>query len=78
SYPPAALALKFEGKVRVEFHLKDRVPSAARVVVSSNIGMIDRAALQAVQNANYAEPPPELQGKDHIFVGNVAFYLPRN
>ena len=63
-YPPAAAALHFAGRVRVEFHLRDSVAGQARVLIASGIGMIDRAALQSVQNARYPEPPADLQGRD--------------
>ena len=63
-YPPAAASLHFAGRVRVEFHLRDSVAGQARVLIASGIGMIDRAALQSVQNARYPEPPADLQGRD--------------
>jgi protein TonB len=72
-YPPAASSLRYAGKVRVEFHLRDTVPGELRLLVASNIGMIDRAALQAVQNAHYPEPPPEIQGTDHVYQVWVEF-----
>lgn len=72
-YPPAASSLRYAGKVRVEFHLRDTTPSGVRLLVASNIGMIDRAALQAVQNAHYPEPPPEIQGTDHVYQVWVEF-----
>jgi protein TonB len=72
-YPPAAAAMHYAGRVRVEFHLRDAVPSSLSVVVSSRIGMIDRAALQTVQNAQYPAPPAELSGKDHVYQVWVEF-----
>jgi protein TonB len=66
-YPPAAASLGYAGRVRVEFHLRDRVPSGLHLMVASGIGMIDRAALQAVQNAQYPDPPAEIQGIDHVY-----------
>lgn len=72
-YPPAAISLHFTGRVRVEFHLRDVTVSDIRLLVVSGIGMIDRAALQAVQNAKYPEPPPEIQGTDHIYQVWVEF-----
>lgn len=73
AYPPAAAALRFAGRVRVEFHLRDAAPSQARVMISSTIGMIDRAALQSVQNAQYPQPPAELQGSDKVYQVWVEF-----
>jgi protein TonB len=72
-YPPAASALRYFGKVWVEFHLRDTTPSELRLLVASNIGVIDRAALQAVQNARYPEPPPEIQDTDHVYQVWVEF-----
>ncbi|MDB5991669.1 MAG: TonB family protein [Herbaspirillum sp.] len=72
-YPPAAAALHYTGRVRVEFHLRDAVPGAARILSGSGIGMIDRAALQTVQNAHYPEPPAEMRGSDRLYQVWVEF-----
>ncbi len=72
-YPPAASSLHYSGKVRVEFHLRDTTPSGIRLLVASGIGMIDRAALHAVQDARYPEPPPEIKGTDHVYQVWVEF-----
>lgn len=72
-YPPAAVSLHFSGRVRVEFHLRDVAVSQIRLLAASGIGLIDRAALQAVQNAVYPEPPPELKGSDHVYQVWVEF-----
>ena len=66
-YPPAAVAMHFSGKVRVEFHLLDTTASQARVLTSSGLGLIDHAALMAVENAQYPTPPKALVGKDQIY-----------
>jgi protein TonB len=71
--PPAAYSLHYTGRVKVEFHMRDKVPSAVRLLVGSGIGMIDRVALQSVQNAKYPEPPPEIQGSDHVYQVWVEF-----
>ncbi|WP_283745471.1 energy transducer TonB [Sideroxydans sp. CL21] len=71
--PPAAYSLHYTGRVKVEFHMRDKVPSAVRVLVGSGMGMIDRVALQSVQNAKYPEPPPEIQGSDHVYQVWVEF-----
>ncbi|MDY7544792.1 TonB family protein [Glaciimonas sp. CA11.2] len=73
AYPPAAAALHFSGRVRVEFHLRDAIPSQASVIISSAIGMIDRAALQSVQNAHYPEPPTDMRGVDKLYQVWVEF-----
>ncbi len=72
-YPPAAAALHFSGRVRVEFYLRDGIPSQARVLVSSGIGVIDRAALQSVQSAHYPLPPQEMRGNDRLYQVWVEF-----
>ncbi len=71
--PPAAYAMHYTGRVKVEFHMRDKLPSAVRLLVGSGIGMIDRVALQSVQNAKYPEPPPEIQGSDHVYQVWVEF-----
>jgi len=73
SYPPAAAALRYSGRVRVEFHLRDKIPGEAHLLVASGLGIIDRAALQAVQNAQYPEPPQELMGSDLVYQVWVEF-----
>ena len=72
-YPAAAVSLHFSGRVRVEFHLRNTIVSEIRLLTASGIGLIDRAALQAVQNAKYPEPPPEIQGTEHVYQVWVEF-----
>lgn len=72
-YPPAAAALGYTGRVRVEFNLRDGIPGNPRILVPSKIGMIDRAALSAVQNAHYPAPPAELRGQDMLYQVWVEF-----
>ena len=72
-YPPAAVSLHFSGRVRVEFHLRDVSVNQIRVLAASGIGLIDRAAIQAVQNAVYPEPPAEIKGSDHVYQVWVEF-----
>ena len=76
-YPPAAAAMNFSGRVRVEFHLLNATPSDERVLVSSELGMIDRAALRAVKTAAYPAPPKELRDKDEIYQVWVELTLTR-
>jgi protein TonB len=73
-YPPAAAALRYSGRVRVEFHLRDALPGEARLLSPSSIGIIDRAALDAVQRAQYPLPPPALKGADLVYEVWVEFY----
>ncbi len=72
-YPVAAIALRFSGRARVEFHLRDGVPGVAKLLVPSGLGLIDRAALNAVQNARYPEPPLEMRGVDLVYQVWVEF-----
>ena len=72
-YPPAAASLRFSGRVRLEFHLKDAVPGEAHVLLSSGMGIIDRAALQAVQSAHYPESPADMRGSDRVYQVWVEF-----
>ncbi len=74
-YPPIAAAMHYSGRVRVEFRLLDGNPTDIRVVTSSNIGLLDRAALQAVQTAHYPAPPEDLRGKDQLFQIWIALTL---
>jgi TonB family protein len=63
-YPPAARAMEFRGRARVAFKLLDGQASNVRVLVRSGLGMGDRAALEAVQNAVFPAPAVELKGVD--------------
>jgi len=67
SCPAAAADLHYTGKVRVDFRLDGSVPGAIKLLVASGYSMIDRAALQAVQNAHYPEQPPEIRGTDYVY-----------
>ncbi|MBV8667459.1 MAG: hypothetical protein JO269_13345 [Burkholderiaceae bacterium] len=73
SYPAAAAAIHFSGRVRVEFHLRDGVPGQEHVTVPCGVGFIDHMALQAVQAAHYPEPPAELRGHDEVYLVWVEF-----
>lgn len=62
-YPAAAVAIRFNGKTQVEFHLQDGIlVGEPRVLVSCGNGMFDKSALQAVELAHYPTPPEELRG----------------
>ncbi len=74
-YPPAAVAMHFSGRVQVGFNLRDGVASATHIITSSNIGIIDRAALQAVQVAQYPAPPDDLRGKNQTYEIWIALTL---
>ena len=74
-YPSAARSMGFVGKARVEFLLRDGVPSKVKIIQGSNIVMIDRAALAAVANAAYPETPDSLKGKEQVYQVTVLFEL---
>jgi protein TonB len=62
--PLVARDLGFKGRARVQFKLRDGIVSAIELVKGSGLGMVDRAALKAVQVAAYPAPPASLQGKE--------------
>jgi protein TonB len=62
-YPEAARMAGMSGRTRVAFHYRDGVVSDVTVVVSSGMGMLDRAALAAVRDANCPKPEPAFAGK---------------
>ena len=72
--PSVARNMGFRGRARVEFGLRDGVVSALRVVQSSGLSAVDKAALAALQNAAFPAPPPSLQGKDGVYQIWVACY----
>ncbi|WP_296650752.1 energy transducer TonB [Paraburkholderia sp.] len=62
-YPESARMAGMAGRTRVEFQYRDGAVSGARVVVSSGVAMLDRAALAAVHDANYPKPEAGFAGK---------------
>jgi TonB family protein len=62
-YPMAAIEMGLHGRVRVGFNLKGTLVSEPHIVSSSGLGIIDRAALQAVQKANYPTPSAEIRDR---------------
>ena len=63
-YPPVAASMRFSGRVRVEFILKDAHVIESHVMQTCGIGLFDRAAIEAVLNARYPAPPEHLIGQD--------------
>ncbi len=66
-FPKAAEARHDTGRTRVEFRLFQGRQSGARVISSSGINMFDRAALQAVQDAVFPQPPEALREQARLF-----------
>jgi protein TonB len=62
-YPEAARMDGMDGRARVAFDYRDGAVSNVRLVASSGVGMLDRAALAAVRDASYPKPAPALVGK---------------
>ncbi|WP_206951071.1 TonB family protein [Trinickia acidisoli] len=62
-YPEAARMAGMDGRARVAFVYRDGAVSDVRLVLSSGVGMLDRAALAAVRNAAYPQPPAAFAGK---------------
>lgn len=72
-YPMAAKAQDFKGRARVSFSLIDTHPSSARIVVSSGMNIVDKAALKAVEGASYPPAPEALSHVDQAFEVWVSF-----
>jgi periplasmic protein TonB len=62
-YPESARMAGISGRARVAFTYLDGSVSDVRIVVSSGVGLLDRAALAAVRDAVYPKPAPEFVGK---------------
>ncbi|WNC92612.1 TonB family protein [Paraburkholderia sp. FT54] len=62
-YPESARMAGMAGRTRVAFQYRDGEVSDVRVVVSSGIGLLDRAAVAAVRDAAYPKPEPAFVGK---------------
>ena len=65
--PSTAADMGFKGRVRIEFTLRNGVVINVRVDVPSGFRAVDRAAVRAVQTANYPLPPQVLLGKDGTY-----------
>ncbi len=74
-YPDAAREMQFVGRARVEFTLADGRPGRARIVATSGVNMLDRAAIRAVNSAEYPTPPASLKSKEKVFQIWVEFNL---
>jgi len=72
-YPAAARALEFRGRTRVAFKLLDAAPIGAKVLVGSGMNLVDKAALQAVQNAVYPPTPADQKSLELSFEVWVEF-----
>ena len=59
AYPMAAAEMGLHGRARVGFNLRNTSASDVKIINGSGLGLIDRAALAAVQKAAYPTPPTE-------------------
>ncbi len=75
NYPLAAKLSHISGKTKVAFNYLDGRVSGLSVVTSSGFGMLDAAALKAVENASYPVAPAEFSGKSVPFEIWVRFFL---
>jgi periplasmic protein TonB len=62
-YPESARMAGMSGRTCVAFRYRDGVVSNVSVVVSSGMGLLDRAAVAAVRDAAYPKPEPAFVGK---------------
>jgi protein TonB len=74
-YPSAARDAGFQGHTRVEFVFRDGVVRNPRIIRSSGMGLTDRAALAAVENAIYPAVPPSLAGRETTYQVTVRFEM---
>jgi protein TonB len=65
--PGMATDMGFKGRVQVEFTMRNGILTNVRVDVPSGLAAVDRAAVRAVQTANYPLPPQVLLGKDGTY-----------
>ncbi len=77
-YPPAARMMGEQGRVEVEFTLKDGVADGVRVLVPGATAAFNAAALAAVKAARMPAPPPALAGKRMSLTLWVEFKLHRD
>ena len=63
AYPMAAAEMGLHGRARVGFNLRNTTASDVKIINGSGLGLIDRAALAAVQKAAYPNPPAEQKDK---------------
>jgi periplasmic protein TonB len=65
--PTTAVELNFKGRSRVEFKLVQGLAIQIVLVQPSGLGVVDRAAIRAVQSAVFPSPPPGLQARDGTY-----------
>ncbi len=73
-YPEAANNLRVKSRARVEFSLRDGQQKNPHILISSGLGVFDRAAIRVVEMAHYPAPPPVLAGQEKLFQVWVEFH----
>lgn len=63
NYPRAARMFGLQGQAEIAFDFRDGQVSNVHIARSSNVVVLDQAALRAVRTADYPTPPPALNGK---------------
>jgi len=74
-YPSVARIMKLVGQTKVGFDYRDGHIANPRIVRSSGRDILDQAALEALQNADFPPPPKELTGQLLKLEINVVFTL---
>lgn len=72
-YPYAAKLAHISGRVQVSFSYRAGLVSGIRILQGSPYAMLNIAAIQAVQSANYPTPPANLGDRELQFVIWVRF-----
>ena len=75
SYPAAARMMGIAGQAAVRFEYRDGAVRVIGLSQSSGAPVLDRAALAAVQDAQYPPAPPELAGRTLVKLVHVKFEL---
>ena len=73
-YPEAANNMRIKSRVRVEFSLRDGLQKNPHILISSGLGVFDRAAIRVVEIAHYPAPPQVLAGQEKLFQVWVEFH----
>jgi TonB family protein len=73
--PDAARRQRRQGRAQIRFTYRDGGVQDAQIVASSQSRLLDNAALQAVRDANYPQPPLLLRGRPLTLLVWIDFRL---
>ena len=73
--PDAARRQRRAGRAQIRFTYRDGGVQDAQIVASSQSRLLDNAALQAVRDANYPQPPLPLRGRQLTLLVWIDFRL---